>query len=316
MWAHSVNKAGQRHGLADHLRLTSALARQFAEPFGAGELAAAAGLLHDAGKASCAWQDKLLTVEGTDRAVGCDHKTLGSRLLVGVGREAAMTILGHHGGLTDIEQLRRARQKAVEDETMTMARLFEQMPEAQEVINGPPLIPDGWRSDPLLLEMGVRMVFSALVDADHLDTAAHFQGLDSPVVSPRADMTKLVRRFEEGRHKLLAGRPPSPIDGVRSDLYDAAVRGAAGAGGVYRLPAPTGSGKTITSAGFALHHAARHRKARVIVAVPFLTITEQNAATSSPRDRVRRLRRPDTQVLPHCGRLHPGLLRPGRCLSR
>ena len=90
-------------------------------------------------------------------------------------------------------------------------------------------------------------------------------------------MPELVRRFEECRHKLLADRPWSPIDDVRSDLYDAAVRGAAGPGGVYRLPAPTGSGKTITSAGFALHHAAKHRKARVIVAVPFLTITEQNA---------------------------------------
>jgi CRISPR-associated endonuclease/helicase Cas3 len=125
--------------------------------------------------------------------------------------------------------------------------------------------------------MGVRMVFSALVDADHLDTAAHFQGLPSPLVEPPVDMAELVRRFEERRRAMLADRPPSPIDDVRSDLYDAAVRGAAGPGGVYRLPAPTGSGKTITSAGFALHHAAQRRKARVIVAVPFLTITEQNA---------------------------------------
>ncbi|MGH9217633.1 MAG: CRISPR-associated helicase/endonuclease Cas3, partial [Acidimicrobiales bacterium] len=76
------------------MRSTSDLARQFAEPFGAGGLAAAAGLLHDAGKASCTWQDKLLVAERTDSAVGCDHKKLGARLLVGPGREAAMTILG------------------------------------------------------------------------------------------------------------------------------------------------------------------------------------------------------------------------------
>ncbi|MGH3937120.1 MAG: CRISPR-associated helicase Cas3' [Pseudonocardiaceae bacterium] len=55
------------------------------------------------------------------------------------------------------------------------------------------------------------------------------------------------------------------------------MRAASGPGGIYRLPAPTGSGKTLTAAGFALHHAACHHKARVIVAVPFLTITEQNA---------------------------------------
>ncbi|MGH3811529.1 MAG: CRISPR-associated helicase Cas3' [Pseudonocardiaceae bacterium] len=278
MWAHSYsNAAGRRHGLADHLRSTSTLAMQFAEPFGAGDLAAAAGLLHDAGKASCVWQEKLLVVEGTDRPVGCDHKTLGARLLIGTGRKTAMTILGHHGGLTDVGQLRAARDEPVADEAETLARFFRQVPEVQEVIDGPVLVPEAWRRDRRLLEMGVRMVFSALVDADHLDTAGHFQGLDVPAVAPPADMAELVRRFEERRRELLVKRPWSPIDDVRAGLYDDAVRAAAGRGGVYRLPAPTGSGKTITSAGFALHHAARHHKARVIVAVPFLTITEQNA---------------------------------------
>lgn len=32
-------------------------------------------------------------------AVGCDHKELGAKLLLGSDPEAAMTILGHHGGL-------------------------------------------------------------------------------------------------------------------------------------------------------------------------------------------------------------------------
>ncbi len=277
MWAHSSNAAGRRHGLAEHLRSTSALARQFAEPFSAGDLAAAAGLLHDAGKAACGWQDKLLVAERTDSAVGGDHKRLGARLLVGAGREAAMTILGHHGGLTDVEQLRTARRESTVDEAATAARLLQQVPEAHGVIDGPVLIPEAWRRDPLLLEMGVRLVFSALVDADHLDTAAHFQGLPSPTVAPPAEMAGLVLRFEDRRRALLAERPWSPIDDIRAELYDAAVRGAAGPGGIYRLPAPTGSGKTITSAGFAIHHAARHHKTRVIVAVPFLTITEQNA---------------------------------------
>ena len=280
MWAHSKSEvSGRRHDLADHLRSTSDLARRFAEPFGAGELAAAAGLLHDAGKAACVWQDKLLAVENTGRPVGCDHKSLGARLLAGAAQKAAITILGHHGGLTDIGHLRTVRRESAVDEDETVRRFLEQVPEAKAVIDGPRLVPDSWRREPLLLEMGVRLAFSALVDADHLDTAAHFQGRDSPGVGPAADMTALVRRFEERRRARLADphRQRSPIDDVRTELYDAAVRGAAGPGGIYRLPAPTGSGKTITSAGFALHHAAWHGKARVIVAVPFLTITEQNA---------------------------------------
>ena len=52
---------------------------------------------------------------------------------------------------------------------------------------------------------------------------------------------------------------------------------AAGPGGMYRLPAPTGSGKTLAAGAFALHHARIHRLRQVVVAVPFISITEQNA---------------------------------------
>ncbi|WP_433264725.1 CRISPR-associated helicase/endonuclease Cas3 [Actinosynnema sp. CS-041913] len=127
--------------------------------------------------------------------------------------------------------------------------------------------------------MGIRLVFSALVDADHLDTAAHHHGWVRPGVLPPADMTALVRRFEANRARLLDGRGvPSGVDVVRTRVYEDAVRLAKGGPGVYRLPAPTGSGKTMTAAGFALHHAAEHGRARVVVAVPFTTITGQNAA--------------------------------------
>lgn len=60
-------------------------------------------------------------------------------------------------------------------------------------------------------------------------------------------------------------------------MYQSCVAAAGGPGGLYRLAAPTGSGKTLATATFALRHAALHGKARVIVAVPFITITEQNA---------------------------------------
>jgi CRISPR-associated endonuclease/helicase Cas3 len=151
------------------------------------------------------------------------------------------------------------------------------VPEAKRLLDGPSLVPAAWNSDPLVAEMGIRLVFSALVDADHLDTAAHFADLAQPRVDDPVDMRQLVERFERNRARLLSDRVPSPIDSVRESLYEEVVGKASLPTGVYRLPGPTGSGKTMASAGFGLHHAAAHKKSRVIVAVPFTTITEQNA---------------------------------------
>jgi CRISPR-associated endonuclease/helicase Cas3 len=67
------------------------------------------------------------------------------------------------------------------------------------------------------------------------------------------------------------------IDAIREEVYRACLRAAAAKPGIFRLAAPTGAGKTISAGGFALHHAAAHGLRRVIVVVPFLTITEQNA---------------------------------------
>ncbi len=120
------------------------------------------------------------------------------------------------------------------------------------------------------------MLHSTLVDADYLDTAAHFANSE-PAVRDDSDFTDLVARFENGRAAMLKERHASDLDADRKAVYDAALAASSGSPGLYRMSAPTGSGKTLAAAGFALHHAALHNLRRVVVAVPFTTITEQNA---------------------------------------
>ena len=105
LWAHSVNRAGARHRLEDHLAGTAARASEFGEPFGAGDLAGYLGLVHDVGKAACAWQAGLTAAEDTGDRVGIDHKLAGTWLASRPAGVFAATVDGHHGGLPAVAAL-------------------------------------------------------------------------------------------------------------------------------------------------------------------------------------------------------------------
>jgi CRISPR-associated endonuclease/helicase Cas3 len=282
LWAHSVNGAGRRHSLVDHLRGTAKLARRFASPFGAGDLAKYLGLVHDVGKAGCAWQQRLPTAERDGTRVGVPHKEPGTWLASGPAGPLAVCVYGHHGGMPAASDLGRALLSAAADVRKeweeTAARVAALVP---EVHPGPPgsLLPAWLKSShatsPTGADMLARMVFSALVDADFLDTEAHFRG----DLRPRDDLAigGLTDEYEERRRSLIRARKPSPADAWREDVYARAVDAASRPRGMYRLASPTGSGKTIAVGGFALHHARAHGLRRVVLAVPFISITEQNA---------------------------------------
>lgn len=286
MWAHSRNGGGVRHRLDDHLRGCAALARRFAEPFGLADLAWWTGLGHDGGKAWCCWQDKLLVVEPTGDRVGIDHKSFGVQLARRHGlRPAEWAIAGHHGGLSrrdsvdalfgedeDVEaQLRAGPWADVERSLRALVpELFDRVPAL------PPLFSEG--TDRLTQEFAVRFLFSCLVDADALDTQAHFHGLSAPRLGTALDAPLLLERLLARRKHFLQHRSPSGMDRLRESVFAGAVRSAAQRPGLFKMTAPTGAAKTIAAAAFGLQHAALHDKRRVIVAVPFITITEQNAA--------------------------------------
>jgi len=282
VFAHSESdRLRNWHLLADHLRGTAELAARFAGVFGGERIAWWLGLLHDCGKAGCDWQKRLAEVSGTGRPVGIDHKMLGARLARKRGLGSfALAIAGHHGGLMDPQALRERldnptkvdRDREADSLAVLEGGILPELANDDRVV-----IPPAWRQ-PLVREMALRLTFSALCDADFLDTAAHFADAPAPAVRLDADFTHLRDRFEKKRAALLEDRPVrSAIDAEREEVYQACVRAADAKPGIFRLAAPTGVGKTISAGGFALHHAATHQHRRVIVAVPFLTITEQNA---------------------------------------
>jgi CRISPR-associated helicase Cas3 len=139
----------------------------------------------------------------------------------------------------------------------------------------------GTGHDPALSAMlDLRMLFSALVDADFLETEAHFEGDASgrrprppgPSLDPERALAVLTRHIDA----IAARSSSSPgVAALRADLLRACLEAGSHPTGLFTLTAPTGSGKTLALLAFALRHAAEHRLRRVIVVIPYLSIIEQ-----------------------------------------
>jgi len=280
-YAHSRNAQGRRQDLEDHIRAVAALAEKFASAFDAGPMGRLLGLCHDIGKYDPAWQAYLLASEaGTiKRGHGPDHKGAGAQLASAQLSLAAFLIQGHHGGLRCREDVKRwLKERSADPATGESIRLAKAaLPELSAAAAHALSIPEAIRRDPRSMEMFLRMAFSALVDADYLDTEAHLKGQNARSRSSTATMQDLWDRFES--HHASIPRRDDAVSAVRTIVYDACIDAAAQPPGLFRLAVPTGGGKTLSSMAFALRHALQHDMRRVIVAVPFISITDQTAKT-------------------------------------
>ncbi|MER5571316.1 CRISPR-associated endonuclease Cas3'' [Streptomyces goshikiensis] len=287
--AHSPGHGGTWHWYEDHARGTGERARRFADPWGGGELAYRLGRDHDTGKGACAWQEGLVEEATTGRKIRRpSHNDAGALLFARAAEPfpallpCAAVIQGHHTGLSAWSEARLRLKALMADSSEVDEAIHRVAAVMPEIMDGPcPAAPD-WLDphDKTAVEMLVRMTYSAVVDADRLDTAAHFRPRAD--IRPHVGMQELWERYEARRQEAIAERQrakgASWLDKLRENVYQEALEAAAGGPGVYRLHLPTGAGKTFTGGGFALRHASLHGLRRVIVAVPFISITEQNAA--------------------------------------
>jgi CRISPR-associated endonuclease/helicase Cas3 len=69
----------------------------------------------------------------------------------------------------------------------------------------------------------------------------------------------------------------SMLNRVRSDISKQCMEFAERPCGIYRLNVPTGAGKTISSLRYALAHAKKYGKKRIVFIIPFLSVLDQNA---------------------------------------
>jgi CRISPR-associated endonuclease/helicase Cas3 len=277
--AHSANESGKPQPLREHLDNVAGLAAEFARPFGASGLARIAGLAHDLGKASSGVQAYLRGETPARR--GPDHSSAGAVAVARVAELLAFVVAGHHGGLPEIGELKSRLATKAQDPTVLAVLETKGDPAVtlDEVRRTHPDMPSFLRTgkaDRLAAEMFIRILFSALVDADALDTEAHGSPDRAAARTHTPGITELTDRLENDQ-AALRGAPKTPLNDIRNDVYAACGQAASQDPGFFTLTVPTGGGKTRASLGFGLHHAHAHDLQRVIVAIPYTSIIEQTA---------------------------------------
>jgi len=295
-YAHSENKAGIWENVISHLIAVSKLCKEFASEWGCESEGEIAGLFHDIGKYTDAFQ-KVLSGEFCK----IDHATPGAAALLcqyrADGVAAAIAAQGHHDGLQSghLDSLRSAlsmkenrnqfgktySSTAFKELLNILLSDYQSIPSVENINSGYPGLCEQGKHIPAMLY--VRMLFSALVDADYLATEAHFEGDNmgmkyrekSPELNPDVAITKLL----DYKSKLEKNsKASSEINQIRKDLFTACNSAAKYPKGIFTLSAPTGAGKTMAMLAFALNHAKLNNQKRIIIVLPFLNIIEQTAS--------------------------------------
>ncbi len=277
-YAHSTDKMDKSdwQPLAEHLRNVADLARDFAAVFDAAPWGHAGGWGHDAGKAKMRFIRRL---EGNPAKE--DHVTFGGRLVhkhAGrLGLLLSYAIVGHHSGLPDGGMQERQLHFRLEQGATTE--------DAERLPEWPAL---GELQLPFLLEQNTtmfslafftRMIFSCLVDADFLDTECFCSPEKAAwrTLGQQANFPALHAALRACIADKEAAATPGKVNTLRKNIVRQCRAMASLPQGFFSLTVPTGGGKTLSSLTFALDHAGRHGLRRVIYAIPFTSIIEQNA---------------------------------------
>ena len=286
-YAHSSSLLSRKewHKLSEHLAGTGRRAAEFLEMVGCcSDIGKAAGLLHDVGKYSEEFQARL---QGDSRRV--DHSTAGAQIAgkrygKSIGKSLAFCIAGHHAGLADGVRTSAGKIAPLEDRLQrkipNLSKAWED--EIETILPDlkiPNIKPRDQYATGFSAAFFIRMVFSALVDADYLDTEdwmARSEG--NPVMRGRyPSLDELSKRLDVHLAQLRKVSEPSKVNQLRQDILTH-VRGQAKDNpNLFKLTVPTGGGKTLTSLSFALAHATHNKLSRIIYVIPFTSIVDQTA---------------------------------------
>ncbi len=300
------NKDGseQYQLLKEHLTNVAELASEFVGQFSDKNIGYAMGLLHDAGKYSEAFQQRIrgaLVKVGHAKAgaVVCENLYEASEKNVFMYRLMGMAIMGHHNKLSDFGtvaqigtyKMRISNVNDIEAYAADFATEITDIPQVPKDDSRMrirrPLVSMNGQSNSyqqkvvigFMAQLYGRMLFSCLVDADRIDAQNYPDSEASKIMNAHKSIPDLQIVFDRAMDKFQKAAKRTALNDIRTGIYRDCLTASQGEKGFFSLTVPTGGGKTLSSMAFALHHAVKHKQQRILYTIPFTSIIEQNAET-------------------------------------
>lgn len=329
--AHYDSETNREQTLLEHSSNVASLCKTYGKTIGCPHLAELCGRIHDAGKAKREFQAYLRSGDKHLRGK-INHTSAGARYIfdkygnstdpyqVCTAQVIALAVCSHHSGLIDCidtNGLDRFRSRLYPDkdigydesikkfETECIAAdeldtLFHKaVKETRQILEPILLRQDINLEKSFYFSLFARYILSCVIDADRYDAYCFDAGL--PTNDPDYELQTTWDELAQNLEKYLCTemRNDREIDRLRAEISDTCRQAAVHPRGIYRLCVPTGGGKTLASLRYALQHAIIHKKQRIIYAIPFTTIIDQNA------DVVHKSLKKDRVIIEHHSNLIP-----------
>lgn len=264
--------------IKEHSYGTADKAGNFASSFRKADWGYFCGMIHDIGKYSLPFQEKIKN--NSNKKV--DHSTAGAKVCFekgGMYSFMGYCIAGHHSGMPDYGNssdtgnaptLEGRKKKQIEDYSAYKNEI--EIPEIKTIPFDPRKTPDPDFS----LSVFIRMIYSCLVDADFLDTE-NFMKNGGTQREAGENPEALLKKLKDHVAGWLLNKDIDTVNGRRTEILRNCFEYGQMERGIFQLTVPTGGGKTIASLAFALQHAVKNHMDRVIYVIPYTSIIEQNA---------------------------------------
>jgi len=287
-YAHSKDGPPQTEwqSLDMHLKNVANTARHFAESFDAADWGYLAGLWHDVGKYSQAFQDYLRHENNLDASMETaaerqDHSSAGAQYAVSsvpiLGHLLAYAIAGHHSGLLNGRDVGACQEIRLNKSVHPWQHGLKFLPPFTN-IEPPQCLRNALsKRDGFSAAFFLRMIFSCLVDADFLDTEGFMKPEQAALRGGWPG--NILEQMDNALTGFVHALDPEDtlVNRQRALARQACLTAATRAPGLFSLSVPTGGGKTLASLAFALQHAMRNGLRRIIYVIPLTSIIEQNA---------------------------------------